>query len=182
MAEAKASTKFSTGKVRLSYIRCFEPDENGKYSVCVLIPKSDKETIAKLESAIEAVKADPKSSKTWGGKFLASFKIPMRDGDSERDTDISPEYKGHYFFNASTKMKPKVVDRGLNEILERNEIYSGIYGRVSVNLYAYNVDGGKGIAAGLNNIQKLADGEPLGGGGSKPSDDFEVIDDDDFLN
>lgn len=179
MAEANvASTKFVTGKVRLAWAQVFEPNEHGKYNVTVLVPKSDKETIAKLEKAIEAVKALPKSTQTWGGKFLAAFKVPMRDGDTEVDTDLKPEYKGHYFFSAATKMQPSVVDKQLNPILEKRDIYSGCYVRISVNLSSYNVDGGRGINAYLQNVQKLEDGEPLGSGGSKASDDFEVIDDD----
>ncbi len=178
MAEAAGSTRFVTGKVRLAWAQVFEPNEHGKYQVTVLVPKSDKETIAKLEKAIEAVKALPKSARTWGGKYLASFKIPMRDGDTEVDTELKPEYKGHYFFSAATKMKPDVVDTSLNAILDKSAVYSGCYVRISVNLSSYSVDGGRGINAYLQNVQKLADGEPLGSGGSKASDDFEAVDDD----
>lgn len=181
MAE-QASTKVVTGKVRLSYINIWEPNDDGKYSVCVLIPKTDKATVAKIEAALEEVKKSPKSAQAWGGKFLASFKTPLRDGDTERDLEKSPEYKGHWFLNAASKNKPDAVDAQLNPILEKKELYSGVYGRVSINFYAYNFNGNRGIGAGLNNLQKLADGEPLGGGGSRATDDFEVVDDDDFLN
>lgn len=189
MAEAKKvnPTKVVTGKVRLSYANLFTPradEENGggepKYSVQLLISKTDTATIAKIEAAIAAVKADPKAVTTWGGKFLAGYKTPMRDGDTERDTDKSPEYKGMYFLNASSSMKPQVVDADMNPVMDMGEVYSGCYGRVSINLYAYNKKGGIGIAAGLNNAQKLADGEPLGGR-STADEDFGAEADDDFL-
>lgn len=182
MAEQASGTKVVTGKCLISYPWVWEPNEDGKYSVCLLIPKTDKATVAKIEAAIDAVKAQPKAAQVWGGKFLASFKTPLRDGDTERDLDKSPEYKGHWFINASSKNKPDVVDAQLNPILEKKEVYGGMFGRASINFYAYNFNGNKGIGAGLNNIQKLADGEPLGGAGSRAADDFEVVDDDDFLN
>ena len=189
MAEAKKvnPSKVVTGKVRLSYVNLFTPradSENGnaepKYSVQLLIPKTDTVTIAKIEKALAAVKADPKSVTTWGGKFLAGYKTPLRDGDTERDTDKSPEYKGMYFLNASSSMKPQVVDADVNPVMDQTEVYSGCYGRVSINLYAFNQKGGIGIAAGLNNVQKIADGEPLGGR-STAEEDFGAEADDDFL-
>ena len=178
MSEKTASsTKVITGKVRLSYVNVFDLNDKGKYSVCLLIAKSDKATLDKVKSAIEAVKADPKSATIWGGKYLASFKSPLRDGDTERDTQKSPEYKGHYFINCNTSKKPDVVDQALNPIMDKSEVYSGCYGRASINFYPFNVDGNKGIAAGLNNVQKLADGERFGGG-SRASDDFTAVEED----
>jgi hypothetical protein len=113
---------------------------------------------------------------------LASFKTPLRDGDTERDTDKYPEYKGHYFINANTYNKPSVVDAKMNDIIDKSELYSGCFGRVSIMPAAYNVDGNKGIKFYLNNVQKLAEGEPLGGAGaSNASDDFTAVEDD-FLN
>jgi hypothetical protein len=166
-------TKVVTGKARLSYMAVWEPKavEEGnekKYSVSVLIPKTDKATKTKLDAAIEAAKKDGKDSK-WGGKIPSNLKLPLRDGDAEREDD--PAYRGHWFFNATSKSKPGVVDKGLNPIIDQDELYSGCYGRVAVNFYAFNSNGNKGIAAGLNNIQKLADGEPLAGK-SRAEDDF----------
>ena len=174
------STKVITGKVRLSYVNVFDLNDKGKYSVCLLIPKSDKATLDKIKNAIEAVKGDPKAATTWGGKHLASFKSPLRDGDTERDTEKAPEYKGHYFINCNTSKKPDVVDMGLNPIMDKSEVYSGCYARASINFYAFNVDGNKGIASGLNNVQKLADGERFGGG-SRASEDFTAVEED-FLS
>jgi len=173
-------SKVITGKVRMSYVNVFEMNDKGKYSVCLLIPKGDKDTLAKVKAAIESVKTDPKAATTWGGKWLASFKSPLRDGDTERDLAKNPEYKGHYFINCNSGQKPDVVDTALNPILDKSEVYSGCFGRASVNFYPFSVDGNKGIAAGLNNVQKLGDGERLGGG-SRASDDFTAVEED-FLS
>lgn len=173
-------TKVVTGKVRLSYVNVFKPraskpDQEAKYSLCVLIPKSDKATIDKVKAAIKAA-AEAGVGKL-GGKIPPNLKSPLRDGDTERD---SPEYKGHYFINANSKQQPGVVDAQVQPILDPNELYSGCYGRVSLNFYAFNQEGNKGIGAGLQNVQKLADGEPLSGR-SRADEDFTAADDD-FLN
>lgn len=173
-------SKVITGKVRMSYVNVFEMNDKDKYSVCLLIPKSDKDTLTRIKAAIEGVKADPKSAVKWGGKWLASYKSPLRDGDTERDLEKNPEYKGHYFINCNSGQKPDVVDTALNPILDKSAVYSGCYGRASVNFYPFSMDGNKGIAAGLNNVQKLADGERLGGG-SRASDDFTAVEED-FLS
>lgn len=172
-----ASTKVVTGKVRFSYVHVFkphavEPGQEPKYSVCILIPKTDTETIDKIKSAIEAAKLSGIAK--WGGKIPSNLKLPLRDGDTERDADERPEYAGHYFLNANSKTKPGVVDANLHEILDSSEFYSGCYGRASITFYAFNTAGNRGIACGLNNLQKLADGEFLGGR-SRPEDDFEPL-------
>lgn len=175
--KAPAPTKVVTGKVRLSYVNVFEPraaqpGQEPKYSVCVLIPKSDAATLNKVKQAIEAAKEAGKAA--WGGKVPPGLKTPLRDGDTERD---SPEYKGHYFINANSKQKPGVVDAALNPILDASEVYSGAYGRVSLNFYAYNQNGNRGVGAGLQNVQKMADGEPLSGR-SRAEDDFTAVEED----
>ncbi len=170
------ATKVVTGRVRFSYLHAFEPHavEEGqepKYSVSLIIPKSDKVTIARIQTAIDA--AIETGLPKFGGKRPANLKLPLRDGDLERPEDEA--YKNAYFINASSKMKPGVVDAQRNPILDSTEVYSGCYGRASINFYAFNKAGNRGIAAGLNNLQKLADGEYLGGR-SRPEDDFDVID------
>lgn len=174
-----APTKVVTGKARLSYVNVFEPRENDqgqlKYSVSVLIPKSDKATVAKIEAAIQAAIQDGKAA--WGGKIPPGLKLPLRDGDTERD---APEYKGHWFINANSTQRPNVVDAAVNPILDQSEVYSGCYGRVSLNFFAYNKAGNRGVGAGLQNVQKLADGDPLSGR-SRAEDDFTAVDDD-FLS
>ena len=181
-----AETKVVTGKVRLSYVnifkaRSFEAGGDEKYSVCVLIDKNDKTTLKKIAAAIEAAKKDGIANK-WGGKLPAKLKMPLRDGDEER-ADEAEEYEGMYFLNANSNQKPGIVDKNLNEILDSTEVYSGCYGRVSVNFYPYNFNGSKGIAVGLNNVQKLEDGEPLGATRASAESDFadsrpDIADDD----
>jgi len=168
-------TKVVTGKIRMSYVYLFAPraveeGEAPKYSLSVLIPKSDVKTLNAIKAAVNAAKEIGKTS-LWNGKIPPGLKLPLRDGDADRPD--SPEYVGQYFFNAKSNNKPGIVDIDINPILNQAEIYSGCYGRVSVNFYPYNhPKGGKGVAAGLNNVQKLEDGEPLGSVVSRPEDDF----------
>lgn len=175
-----ATTKVITGKGRLSYAYIWEPhtseesDSNEpKYSTSFLFPKTDAETIAKIKAAInEAVKQG--IQKYWGGKKPANLKLPIRDGDKEAD-EKGEDYKGNYFFNASTKKAPEIVDQKRRPIVDEDEVYSGCYARISVNFYPFNKNGNKGVAVGLNNIQKWADGEPLGTARSKAEDDFDAL-------
>lgn len=172
-----ASTKVITGKVRFSYTNVFKPaameGQEPKYSCSILISKSDRDTLEKIKQAIEAAKAEGIAK--FGGKIPANLKNPLRDGDLERLD--SEAYRGHYFINATSKNKPGIIDANRNEIIDTTEFYSGCYGRASLNFYAFSTAGNKGIACGLNNLQKLADGEFLGGR-SRAEDDFN----DDFDN
>jgi hypothetical protein len=166
---------------RFSYLHCWEPDSvNGgdpKYSVSAIIPKSDTKTVNAIKAAIEQAKKDSVSK--WGGKVPANLKLPLRDGDIDRPDDEA--YAGCYFFNANSRQAPQVVDSKVQPILDQSEVYSGCYGKISVTFYGYNSNGNRGIAAGLGNIQKLKDGESLGGRTSA-SDDFQTEDDEDFLS
>lgn len=178
---AKNSTKVVTGKVRLSYVHLFEKfaqneDQEPKYSCVILVPKSDKKTIRAIEAAQAAAIENGKSSR-WEGKVPKNLKSTFRDGDEEGDLEKNPEYEGHMFMNVSAKTKPGIVDRDLNPIMDSSEIYSGCYARVSINAFPYSVSGNKGTSFGLNNVQFLEDGEPLGGR-SRAEDDFEALDDD----
>jgi hypothetical protein len=139
-----------------------------KYNICVLIPKSDTATIDKIKKAIEAAKEASKAKLAdKNGRIPANLKLPLRDGDEERPDD--PAFEDHYFINANSMRQPSIVDRSLNPIMSRDEFYSGCYGRASINFYAFNVSS-KGIAAGLNNLQKLEDGEMLAGGSTAEED------------
>ena len=166
---------------RFSYLHCWEPDSvNGgdpKYSVSAIIDKKDTKTINAIKAAIEQAKKDSVSK--WGGKVPANLKLPLRDGDIDRPDDEA--YAGCYFFNANSRQAPQVVDAKVQPILDQNEVYSGCYGKISVTFYGYNSNGNRGIAAGLGNIQKLKDGESLGGR-SNAADDFQTEEDEDFLN
>lgn len=174
------TTKVVTGKVRFTFVNIFEPKamnegDQPKYSVCILIPKSDTATIEKINKAVECAKQAGKAKLAdKSGKIPASVKSPLRDGDVEREDD--PSFEGCYFINAKSSYKPGVVGRDLQDILDRDEVYSGCYGRVSLNFYAYAMSGSKGVAAGLNNLQKLEDGERLAGAASAASDFAEDMD------
>ena len=167
------STKVITGKVRFCYVNVFEPTamnecDTPKYNICILIPKDDAKTIEKINKAIEAAKQAGKAKLAdKNGKIPSNLKLPLRDGDDERGDD--PAFEGMYFINANSQRKPSIVDKELNPIMEKEEFYSGCYGRASINFYAFNVSS-KGIAAGLNNLQKLEDGEMLAGGSTAEED------------
>lgn len=171
-------TKVVTGKVRFSYLNWAQPklnDLSGKteYSTQIIIPKSDTETIAKVQAAIEAAK-----QKKWQGKAPASCRNPLRDGDTEVKEDGSPmpaEYKGCYWINIKSDTKPGVVGPDRQALIEPSEFVSGDYGRVSMNAYAYDAKGNKGVAFGWNNAQFLAKGEALSGK-TRAEDDFDEAD------
>ena len=171
----RTGTKVTTGKVRLSYAHIFEPHsmnegQEAKYSVSVIIPKTDTETLKAIKEAVAQAKEDGKSK--WKGKIPANLKTPLRDGDVDREGDEA--YAGCYFLNASSKNRPQVVDQNVQPVLDATEVYSGCYARLTLNFYPFSASGNNGVAAGLGNIQKLADGEPLGGF-SRAEDDFDSI-------
>lgn len=186
----KNETKVVISNCRLSYANIFEPKafegQEPKYSVSLIISKDDKETIELIEKAIENATNEGKE-KYWSGKTPKNLKYPLRDGDEEREDEA---YENSYFINANSKNAPQIVgkerDRATGKAiaLGEDDVYSGCYANVSVNFYAYN-NVSKGIAAGLGNIQKEADGERLSGAFSKAEDDFDFEDvdsDDDFLS
>jgi hypothetical protein len=171
---------------RWSYANVWEAKSiNGgtpKFSVSLIIPKADTKTVAKVKAAIEAAYHEGESKLKGNGKSvppMAALKTPLRDGDTERPDDEA--YANAYFINANATTAPGIVDADRNPVLTRSEVYSGVYGRASISFYAFNSNGNKGIACGLNNLQKLRDGEPLGGKASAESD-FATDDDDEFLN
>lgn len=170
------NTKVVTGiNTRLSYANIWEPKSiNGgkeKYSVSLIIPKSDTKTVTAIEKAIDA--AIEEGIGKFGGKKpnKAALKLPLRDGDLKKD-DVN--YKDTYFINANSITAPQIVDKQVQPILDQTEVYSGCYARVSISFYAFNTNGNRGVACGLGNIQKIRDGEPLGGH-SSASDDFTAI-------
>ena len=170
---------------RWSYANVWEPKSiNGgtpKYSVSLIIPKSDTKTLTKIQAAIEAAYKEGEAKLKGNGKSvppLTAIKTPLRDGDTERPDD--PAHPGCHLVNANATSAPGIVDVDRNPILTRSEVYSGVYGRASITFYAFNSSGNRGIACGLNNLQKVRDGEPLGGKASAESD-FATDEDDDFL-
>jgi Protein of unknown function (DUF2815). len=183
-------TKIVTGVCRLSYANIWQAKSiNGgvpKFSTSVLIPKSDTTTVTKIKAAIAAAYAEGEAKLKGIGKNappLAVIKTPLRDGDLERPDDEA--YKDHWFVNANSNTAPGVVDLNREPIFDTKEIYSGVYARVCLSFYAFNSSGNKGIACGLQSLQKVKDGEPLGGR-SRAEDDFNdnfaTEADDGFLN
>lgn len=186
MAKYVNPTKVITGpETRWSYANVWQPKaiDGGapKYSVSLIIPKSDTKTIEKVRAAIQAAYEEGQSKLKGNGKTvpqLKALKTPLRDGDLERPDDEA--YANSYFINANSAPAPGIVDANCQPIIDTSEVYSGVYGRASINFYAFNSNGNKGIACGLNNLQKIRDGEPLGGK-SRAEDDFADLDDD-FLD
>ena len=186
MAKIMNPTKVITGvKTRWSYANVWQAKSiNGgtpKYSVSLIIPKSDTKTVTAVKNAIQAAYEEGQSKLKGNSKSvpaLTAIKTPLRDGDAERPDDEA--YKDSYFINANSATAPGIVDTARNPIIEHSEVYSGVYGRASINFYAFNSNGNKGIACGLNNLQKISDGEPLGGK-TRAEDDF-ADEDEDFLS
>lgn len=186
MAKYVNPTKVITGpETRWSYANVWQPKaiDGGapKYSISLIIPKSDTKTIEKVRAAIQAAYEEGQSKLKGNGKTvpqLKALKTPLRDGDVERPDDEA--YANSYFINANSASAPGIVDANCQPIIDTSEVYSGVYGRASINFYAFNSNGNKGIACGLNNLQKIRDGESLGGK-SRAEDDFADLDDD-FLD
>lgn len=165
-------TNVTTGEVRLSYVHLFRPyaamqGQEEKYSCTVLVPKTDQETMGRINAAIEAAKQKGISEK-WNGQCPPIVPVPVYDGDGVRPSDgmaFGPECKGHWVFTASAKADypPEVVDRQGNPIINQSEVYSGMYGKVNVSFFPYSFGGKRGIGCGLGPVMKTRDGESLGG-------------------
>ena len=171
-----SDTAVRLGEVRFSYAYVFSKRQNpdgtpGKYSVCVIIPKSNTEAVALFKQAFENAKTAGKSTK-WGGKVPAKVQLPLHDGDEERPDD--PAFEGCYYFNASSQNAPGVRIKDSNgaivEALDSEDFYSGCYGAISINMFPYAASGNSGVGVGLNNVIKLRDGEKLSGGRTADAD------------
>ena len=163
-------TDVTTNKVRLSYVHLAapysnDPDTAPKFSTTVLVSKSDTASIQRIKAAIAAAKASGVAKK-WGGRVPAVLNLPVYDGDGVRPNGESFDdaCKGCYVFTASSgsERPPQVVDSALNPIINKNTVYSGCYARVNVSFFPYDSKGRRGIGCGLNAVQFVADGEPLG--------------------
>jgi len=178
------ATQITTGKVRFSFCNLFAPkaaqgSDQAKYSVTLLIPKSDKATLAKIKTAIEAAKTSY-MERNAGKKLPVALKNTLHDGDGERPNGgmFGEECKGHYVITVSSLNQPTIVNADKTPLTEPKELYSGCYGRAVINFYVYDNSGNKGISAGLNGVMKLYDGEPLSGGIVTDSDWDEPFEDD----
>lgn len=182
---AKNPTKVTTGRARLSFphlfeLYAFQEGDTPKYSAMILIPKSDEATVAKIRAAEDAVYESANGSSIWGGKKIPRDKVVSVLKDGDEDAEDFPERADHWVMTPRSKYKPQVVDTNVDPIMDQSEIYSGVYGRVSLGAFAYKSGKDHGVSFALNNVQKLADGERLGGG-SNASDDFDEVDEDDDL-
>lgn len=174
--------------VRFSYVNVFEPRKNDRdkmeYSVCILLPKSDKALIRQVQAEIDALSKDALETKFKGKtKLPSTFKIPLHDGDEEKEGNAT--FAGMMYLNARSSMKPDVIDRAKKPITpESGDFYSGAWGAVSITLYIFDTEGAKGIGVGLNNILKTKDDTKFAGGSSAAEDfaDIELDDDDDLFN
>jgi len=184
------STKITTGKVRFSYVNIFEPKaQNGgepKYSVTLLIPKTDTVTLGKIKDAIAEAR-EVFCQKNGTNALPAKPNHTLHDGDGMRDSGdpFGPECKGCYVITVNSKQRPVIVDSFRNPITDPGEINSGDYGRAAIQFFGYSNNGKKGISAGLQSIQKLHDGEPLGGASGSADDfddDYRDGDDDGFMS
>lgn len=187
---SQSGTKVVTGEVRLSYAHLFEPysgdpEQAAKFSTVIIIPKSDKATLNAIRKA--AGEAAEGGKAKFGGKIPPNVaKNPattLHDGDEEADLERNPEYEGCYYMSISSKVQPGLVDRNKMPILDNSSLYSGCYVRVAMGAFAYNTNGNKGVSFGLNHVQKLRDGEPLGGmtRAEDEFDDLDELDDDEGL-
>lgn len=173
-------TKVLTNEVRLSYANLITPcapqqGQKERYSVTLLIPKTDVATKADIDASILAAYNDGVSKK-WNGAHPTPKNI-IHDGDGLRPSGVpfGDECKGCWVITASSYNKPQVV--GIDNVsceLAPQDIYSGMYARVTLNFFPFDTAGSKGVGCGLGNVLKTRDGDPLGGGASAASD-FEGI-------
>ena len=174
-------TNVTTGEVRLSYVHLFKPyaamqGAEERYSCTILVPKTDTDTMGRIQAAIEEAKRKGTADK-WGGVCPPLVPTPVYDGDGVRPSDgmaFGPECQGHWVFTANADYPTEIVDKMGNPVINQSEIYSGIYGRVNVTFFPYAFGGKKGIGCGLGPVQKLRDGEPLGGSAPTAAQAFGV--------
>jgi len=162
-----SNARVMSPKFRATFIKVFNPDlETDKYSICMLFDK--KEDIGDLKRIVKEAAAEK-----YGNKLPKGLMLPFKDGD-EADTEAYPYFAGNVVVNASTKFKPGLVDESVNPIIDQSEFYSGCYGRATLSAYAWEYKGKKGISLNVHNIQKLGDGESLGGA-VRAEDEFESV-------
>ena len=178
-----SNTRITTKKVRFSYVHVFEPTamEEGqtkKYSAAILIPKTDKVTVKAIKDAIQSA-LELGKSKHFGGAIPKKWVNPLRDGDEESDEEA---YAGHYFMNAKSIKRPVILGTDKELLTNKDEFYSGCYGRAVINFYAYGSGiPSKGVAVGLESAMKTEDGDNLGGGGASMNEILDAYGDDDDL-
>lgn len=189
MANAKETRKVTTPKFRASFAWVFEPQPpmegstgEPKYGVTMLFDRAAQKTPAyeamkKLAIAAAKEKFGNKLKDDGNGWFVG-LRNPFRDGAEK--SELEGYGDGVIFVAATTKMQPGLVDQRLNRIISKDVgedgFYSGCYARATVTAYGYDKAGNKGVAFGLQNVQKLGDGEAFSGR-TAAEDDFEAADD-----
>ncbi len=177
------ATSVTLTNVRLSYVHLMKPhamdaQQEPKFSCTILLPKTDVQGKARIDAAIEAAK-QAGLTKKFNGQMPPQLPIPVYDGDgyTASGNRFGPECAGCWVFSASSAAdRPvEIVDRNMNKILDPTEVYSGMYANINVNFFAYAAPGRKGIGCGLGPVQKVADGEPLGGSAPSASDCFTAL-------
>lgn len=176
-------TKVVCGPCRLSYVHLINPEQvcgqgEPKFTVSVLIPKTETKTIAAINKALETAKENGKQ-KVWGGTIPNKLDIPLRDGDIDKEGDEN--YAGQYYVSAKSLRRPGIIDKNKEPLTSEDDVYSGMWGLVSITLFPYDKAGKKGVGVGLNNVMKTKDDERFGGGASAETDFADYTDDDDDM-
>jgi hypothetical protein len=171
------TNKVITPVGRASFPNLMKPKLNemsgkSEYSVDILFDK--KTDLTKLKELLEKT-----IKEKWGTKVPKVLNNPIKDGDGTKKNGepYGPEYHGCFFITVKNTRKPGVVDSQNQDILTEEEIYGGCFIRASVNAFAYDRSGNRGVSLSLNNVQKVKDGEAFGAARVSAADEFDVIDD-----
>lgn len=176
------STVIRTPIFRVSFPSVFEksgppgtaPDKL-KYSVVMLFDTREIAKDPKQKALWEAMLKAAKdcAREKWADKIPAGLMSPFRDGKEKEQYEGYGE--GVMFCTAKSERRPGVVDQQVQRIIDPEDFYPGCYAHADINPYAWSYMGKNGVAFGLQNIQKVKDGEPIGGGASAESS-FDAID------
>lgn len=140
------------------------PAEGSKYSIILIFDKEAQATpeFARMKEAVKKAIVDK-----WGANPPSGLKAPFRPSAEKADKGFPADC---VFISISSKLKPEVVDAEGLDVFEASQLYTGMIGRASLSIYAYDKGGNKGVSFGLNNFQKLAAGERKYGKSSAASD------------
>ena len=161
----------------LSFPALFTPEENPhnpsappKYSTMIVFaPGTD---LTAIEDLIEAAIVDK-----WGDKRPKNLRSPLRDG-SEKEHLGGAFVEGAKFLTAKSKFVPGIVDANLQAVIDPSEIYPGVEARIQISAFAYSTNGNNGVSLSLSNVQKVRDGERIGGShGAESAFDALKVDD-----
>lgn len=159
-------------KGRMAFAHLNNPSNvDKKYGMTLIISKDDDQSVGRIKEAIECVKESSKEK--WGGYVPNNLKIPLHDGDIEKPEKA--QFRNSFYLNAKCSDPPQIVDRNVEPIENRAEVYSGCFINVSLVFYGYNMSGNRGIGVWLGNIQKIKDGPRMAKNHIDARDEFEVI-------